>query len=501
MKFSLINKTRNIGFYATFLSLILLVFGTNQIFAAPVQIYLNDVFCHVETDDGPGSDEPYLLVTAVDLAPPSEDPIPIPTLQVFRYGPFDDVDAGERHFGPGIADSFWNLHNNPAEITNADNLIFIVALMENDNGHENAAAIAVKSAAAASLLSSALQDRSIIVNRLVNDIHAALEFPTGFPSTDERVEFPKELRFSSAEIAQASSGQTLQKSLTFSGDGGRYTLNFAVRNPVPPTGDLLWYKHNEADSGADEWANGDTAKKVGIGWQNFKSVFSTSDGVIYGIHPNGDLIWYRHNDWRNGMAGWANNSNGIKIGSGWQYFKFVFATNGGVIYAVQSNGDLIWYKHNGWETGAATWANGGSGVKIGSGWQHFTTVFASSNGVIYGIQPGGDLLWYKHRGWQNGSSTWENNGNSRRVGSSWQGFRSVFATNSGIIYGVQNNGDLMWYWHNGWETGVGTWSNAGVGIRVGGDWQKFKSVFATKTTPISGYYGDESVIYGIHPAN
>ena len=42
------------------------------------------------------------------------------------------------------------------------------------------------------------------------------------------------------------------------------------------------------------------------------------------------------------------------------------------IYGVEPNGDLMWYRHDGRADGTATWANGGTGQKVGNGW----TVFA-----------------------------------------------------------------------------------------------------------------------------
>jgi hypothetical protein len=135
--------------------------------------------------------------------------------------------------------------------------------------------------------------------------------------------------------------------------------------------------------------------------------------------------------------------------------------------------DLLWYRHNGWQNGDRRWASR-IAARVGSGWG-FKSVFASSGGVIYGINPNNDLLWYKHNGWQDGSTSFAR-GSGTKVGSGWN-FKTVFATSNGIIYAVKDNGDLLWYKHNGWQDGSTSFAR-GSGTKVGSGWN-FKTVFAT----------------------
>src|SRR5437879_4659242 len=55
----------------------------------------------------------------------------------------------------------------------------------------------------------------------------------------------------------------------------------------------------------------------------------------------------------------------------------------GTIFSLRADGALLYYQHQGWKDGSATWANGGNGVQIGSGWQVFHTVLASGDGQLY----------------------------------------------------------------------------------------------------------------------
>ena len=78
------------------------------------QIYLHSIHCHEETDEV-GADEPYVLVTAVNLASSVEVagfPVPLPAYEVVRYG-FSDVDDEETHGAPGVSQSFWGINGQP----------------------------------------------------------------------------------------------------------------------------------------------------------------------------------------------------------------------------------------------------------------------------------------------------------------------------------------------------------------------------------------------------
>ena len=62
------------------------------------------------------------------------------------------------------------------------------------------------------------------------------------------------------------------------------------------------------------------------------------------------------------------------------------ATSEGVLYGVETDGNLLWFRHDGWEDGTVGWV-AGSGGRLGQGWQGLQHAFASSDGVIYAVQP------------------------------------------------------------------------------------------------------------------
>lgn len=265
---------------------------------------------------------------------------------------------------------------------------------------------------------------------------------------------------------------------------------------VTPDGALKWYRHTGAltagglnDPGAWDARGG---KEIGVGWNDSAGVFTGGDGVIYTIFPNGDLYWYRHDGYRTGLGlndpgGWSAASR-KKVGVGWNGFKQVFATDDGVIYAVRPDGSLRWYRHAAFRTGGGLNDPGAwdprSGREVGVGWNGFVKVFAAPGGVIYGVLPGGDLKWYRHLGYHvggglNDPGAWDAR-SGKVVGTGWNGFTGLLAGSGGLIYGTLPGGSLRWYRHLGYRTGgglndAGAWDARG-GKEIGVGWN-FTSLF------------------------
>ena len=86
--------------------------------------------------------------------------------------------------------------------------------------------------------------------------------------------------------------------------------------------------------------------------------------------------------------------------AGWGGFKHVFHGGKNTIYAVNQEGNLLWYRHD-TAYGVRTQRRRDPDLTgprvVGTGWQNFRHVFSAGNGVIYAIDQGGNLLWYKHK--------------------------------------------------------------------------------------------------------
>ncbi|MBC7997011.1 MAG: hypothetical protein IAF58_03660 [Leptolyngbya sp.] len=253
---------------------------------------------------------------------------------------------------------------------------------------------------------------------------------------------------------------------------------------VGANGDLLWYSHQGFQDGSNSWANRRAAKKVGEGWALSTQIFKGNprgvdkeEGIIYRVDTNGDLYWYKHTGYSNGSLNWVE---GKRVGVGWKA-KHVFAGGGGIIYLIDDKGDLYWYKHLGYQSGAFSWANDARGKKIADGtnvdlrtgrniaieWQTARFVFSGGEGVIYLIDDKGDLYWYKHVGFRDGAESWQGR---KRISRGWQDLRQVFSGGNGIIYTVKNDGTLSWYKHTDSASGGISWENNATARRIAHNW-------------------------------
>jgi hypothetical protein len=201
-------------------------------------IALQSIKCLEETDEV-GADEPYVLVTGVNL-----QKLP-PQVEVTKYGPWSDVDQGEVKSTKVLPDGtppeviewfknlgilrvpFWGLDNeSPKIISDPDDVIFIVSVMENDDGSPKAARELVKAAAVATLASSVGMDRDNKVKKLIADIKSVLAMPTGAPNFDDHIG-TKELRLTAKDLYRVIRGP-IHRDLFFTGDGGHYKATFKM---------------------------------------------------------------------------------------------------------------------------------------------------------------------------------------------------------------------------------------------------------------------------------
>jgi hypothetical protein len=252
--------------------------------------------------------------------------------------------------------------------------------------------------------------------------------------------------------------------------GGGYVLD-PIFYGTDASYNLKWYKHTGHWNGTFEWAS--DGSQVGTGWK-FRQVFSDGDGHVYYIADNGDLYWNNHIGLHDGTFRWSQNSSAI-VGKGWNVgYRAAFAAGGGVIYLINDKGDLFWYKHLGYQNGSSTW-DPASGTKIGNGWNDFHAVFSGGNGVIYLLDKNYDLFWYKHAGFATGVNSWYG-GQSNKI-ANWKGktVKQVFSTGWGHIYFIDAAGSLLYYNHMGFINGTGTWSKSS-GNKVGTGWSGLQTI-------------------------
>src|SRR6266516_3317548 len=98
---------------------------------------------------------------------------------------------------------------------------------------------------------------------------------------------------------------------------------------------------------------------------------------------------------------------------------------------------------------------------IGTGWDQFKDVMPAGKGSIYALTADGTLKWYRN------DTSWNTVGGEPRspkwqgpinVGSGWQSFVRVVPAADGILYAITSDGTLKWYKHGGYLDGTVNWS-------------------------------------------
>jgi hypothetical protein len=201
----------------------------------------------IEENDFSGSDEPYVLVAAIDMTtfPPG--------LEVTVFGPWGDMDSGETkdtfplppNAPPEVRKSlidlmsgrmglripFWGLDNKTSKpIAKPDDVIFLASVLERDDGNPKAVRGLVKGMLAATLATSSNVDRRTLVEKLKRDMDSAIQTPAQAPdlgvwSPDDQIGRTLHLNLSQELLNQAAAGEANPK-LSFRGDSGDYRVMF-----------------------------------------------------------------------------------------------------------------------------------------------------------------------------------------------------------------------------------------------------------------------------------
>ncbi|MGW5672944.1 N,N-dimethylformamidase beta subunit family domain-containing protein [Micromonospora sp. NPDC003776] len=185
--------------------------------------------------------------------------------------------------------------------------------------------------------------------------------------------------------------------------------------------------------------------------QRFIQLVGGGNGVIYAIQADGSLLWYRHAGWQTAGSGWASGS-GRRIGSGWNQFLTVLGSTDGSLYGVRADGTIHYHRYvcTDYTTGAGYWTGG---RQIAQGLNRFPRVFGF-DGVVYGVDAEGALHGYRYI-----PSTGRWTGGTR-IGGNFKSYQ-LQADSSGVIY-AWRFGEVFWYR----SLGGGLWA-PGSGFRLG----------------------------------
>jgi Tachylectin len=162
---------------------------------------------------------------------------------------------------------------------------------------------------------------------------------------------------------------------------------------------------------------------------NFPVLTADDEGIIYAVNAaNGGLEWYPDKA-RDGLSSYNSwvAQDGKQIITGWGEFTHIVSGGNGVIYAVDPSGDLLYFRDRA-RDGTEDWAYGGVGQQIGTGWGTFASILGGGCGIIYATTPdplseepfgSTDYMYYYRDKAQDGTQNWANSGQGQQIGSGW----------------------------------------------------------------------------------
>jgi hypothetical protein len=231
---------------------------------------------------------------------------------------------------------------------------------------------------------------------------------------------------------------------------------------IEQTGDLRRFTDEMGDgTNAPDGSSGWSVERRSCGFSQYTHVFVAGRGsgqVIYAVTTSGDLYWFPYLPLQWDECG-ESASQGVKIGNGWNSFTTVVGDWEGNIYGVAPDGALRWYRHSGPNLAEMTWAPG-SGSQVGCGWQYFRQVAISGDGVIYGLTSTGRLLYYRdlRRDGTNGpcgQQGWDSRSGAV-LACGLDPDAQLLPDSRREIYLVNGDGTLHWYAYDLAANGAGT---------------------------------------------
>jgi hypothetical protein len=129
-------------------------------------------------------------------------------------------------------------------------------------------------------------------------------------------------------------------------------------------------------------------KVINAGWGGFKNVFSAGSGVIYAVRSDGGLVWYRHRDYLTG-----DSKDATPPPAGRNPTAHPAASNKTTV------GNSLSAAAN-----AALVAHFDGPTDVGTGWADFKRVIPAGDGVLLALRSDGRLDWYRHQDYLTGTS-------------------------------------------------------------------------------------------------
>ncbi|WP_257446733.1 hypothetical protein [Archangium lipolyticum] len=212
----------------------------------PVSAKVDKIQCH-DVSKEVGHDEPYLLIATFDMTDAVNlgvVGVTFPDINVLKIGPWIGVDAGETHYTSHLSSAnrpnFWDLDSGPRPIAHPQDVIFLVAMCENDGSSPDAIRGRVRTDLLAARAPNTNRSYSAYVTAMISNMTGSIETnrllgldPLN-PNEDDLVETVKHLALTAADIDRLNKDLLpVVKTLRFTqrrGDGNvtnDYTVTFS----------------------------------------------------------------------------------------------------------------------------------------------------------------------------------------------------------------------------------------------------------------------------------
>ncbi len=197
---------------------------------------VSTITCHAASKEV-GADEPYLLIASFDMSNSVNLGVVglvFPPVDVFKIGPWTDVHAGEVHYenhlDSSISPAFWDLDSDPRPIAHPEDVIFLVAMCENDGSSPDGIRGGVKAALSLARSTNINQDYDDYVRVMISNMTGAIETvrvegldPLHLNEDDHFG--VKQLALTTGDLDRLNNFETVAKSL-------RFTTRNSNNNPV-----------------------------------------------------------------------------------------------------------------------------------------------------------------------------------------------------------------------------------------------------------------------------
>jgi hypothetical protein len=182
--------------------------------------------CHAASTEV-GADEPYLLIASFDMLHAVNLGVvgfTLPAIDVFKIGPWSGVHEGEVHYASHLDSSqrpaFWDLDSDPRPIAHPQDVIFLVAVCENDASSPDAIRGAVRTALLAARTTNTNQDYTDYVAAMISNMTGTIETArvAGMDPlhlNEDELFGVKQLTLTTGDLDRLNNLETVEKPLRF----------------------------------------------------------------------------------------------------------------------------------------------------------------------------------------------------------------------------------------------------------------------------------------------